>query len=279
VTSTRSSIVVMRTPDRRLRPLLDRDLLGFRYLSPSSTSWVEPPRPALTLMIDLEGRLRADGAVLPSAWVGGLSDVPARVELRLQYASLDLKLTPLGAFAVFGVPLSELARRTVGLDDLLGRSGSRLVERLHCAPDWDGRFDVLERYLLARACTGPAPTPVVVRAWHRLRESAGTVRIEALANELGCSRRYLTARFIEQIGVSPKTAARLMRFEWVCHRLERSPPRRLARIAQEAGYFDQSHLNRDFCELAGTTPADFCARVVPGRGQVPFVQDTGTRCE
>jgi AraC-like DNA-binding protein len=267
------SSVVTRAADRRLRPLLDRELLGFQHESPRVVSWVEPPRPVVTLMIDVDGRLQADGAVLPRAWVGGLSDSCAHVQLRERYASLDLKLTPLGAYALFAVPLSELAGLTVPFEDLVGQAASRLIERMGCVPGWERRFDLVEQFLLERALHGPEPTPVVARAWARLCSSAGGIRIEALAGELGCSRRYLAARFTEQIGVSPKTAARLLRFDRVCRRLERSGSGRLAQIAHEAGYFDQSHLNRDFRELAGTTPAEFCARRRPGRGQVPFVQD------
>jgi AraC-like DNA-binding protein len=54
-------------------------------------------------------------------------------------------------------------------------------------------------------------------------------------------------------------------------------PARWADIALAAGYCDQSHLNRDFRELAGTTPSDFLARQIPGGGvvgdEIPFVQD------
>jgi len=110
----------------------------------------------------------------------------------------------------------------------------------------------------------------------RLRASAGRLRIETLAAEVGWSRRHLHARFQEQIGLSPKTAARLMRFEHVCRRLDRHPAR-WVEIAYDAGYSDQSHLNRDFRDLAGTTPTEFVSRRIPGGGvvgdHIPFVQD------
>lgn len=114
---------------------------------------------------------------------------------------------------------------------------------------------------------GPRPHPLVVAAWARLRETAGGIRIGALAAELGASRRHLTTTFHQQVGLPPKTVARLLRFERVCRRVERNPAR-WADIAYDSGYCDQAHLNRDFRDLAGTTPTDFLARLIPGGGVV-----------
>ncbi len=267
----------VRRANPRLRGLLYRDLLGFEQESAAFSSWLEPPRPALTMMIDLEGEISLDGAPLPGAWIAGLGDRYAVVGFSSRYASIDLELTPLGAWSVLGLPLGELRGRTVRLEDAFGEPGRRLVEQLHYARDWDARFDVIEAFLLARADAGPRPTPAVAWALSRLWASEGRERVESLAGQLGCSRRYLHARFREQVGLPPKTVARLIRFGAVRRRIERAPIR-WADVAYDCGYADQSHLNRDFRELAGTTPGDFVTRLLPGYGGVvgdgvPFVQD------
>jgi AraC-like DNA-binding protein len=265
-----------RPPDPRLTGLLDRELLGYQHWRAEFSSWLEPPQAQLTLMIDLDGSITADGQALPDAWIGGLADTYTLVGLGDTYGSIDLKLRPLGAYRVLGFPLNELTGQVVSLADVFGAEGPLLAERLRGVPDWDGRFDVVEEFLLGRLAQAPPIHPMVARAWQRLRETSGRVRIEALAAELGCSRRYLQARFAEQIGVSPKLAARLLRFEHVRRHIELDPPR-WAEIAYAAGYSDQPHLNRDFRDLAGTTPSDFVARQIPGGGvvgdEIPFVQD------
>lgn len=267
----------VRRPDPRLRGLLYRDLIGFEQDSAAFSCWLEPPRPALSLIVDLEGEISADGAPLPGAWIAGLSDRYAVVGFSPRYASIDLELTPLGAWSVLGLPLGELQGQTVRLQDAFGHPGRRLVDQLRDAPGWDARFDAVEAFLLARVDAGPRPTPAVAWALSRLWATEGRVRVESLAAQLGCSRRYLHARFREQIGLPPKTVARLIRFGAVRRRIERAPIR-WADIAYECGYADQSHLNRDFRELAGTTPSDFVTRLLPGYGGlvgdgVPFVQD------
>ncbi|MHB1571910.1 MAG: helix-turn-helix transcriptional regulator, partial [Solirubrobacteraceae bacterium] len=258
----------IRAPDPRLRPLLYRPLYGLELRRAGFSSWLEPPRPAVTLMIDLEGSITADSNQLPSSWIGGIGERPTVVGLTGgDYASVDIELTPLGAYTVLGRPLVELGSECAGLEDVFGRAGRGLADRLREARDWDERFDVLERFLMRRAVSGPEPTPAVAWADRRLREAAGNLRIGDLAAELGCSRRYLTARFTAEVGLSPKAVARQLRFALVRARLERDPAA-IAEIAVAAGYYDQSHLNRDFRELTGITPSEFVARLIPGGGIV-----------
>jgi AraC-like DNA-binding protein len=203
-----------------------RDLYGFDLRRAGFSSWLEPPRPAVTLMIDLEGSIRADGERLPSAWVGGLGERPTLVGLGgSDYMSVDFELTPLGAYTVLGRPLADLAGACVALEDAFGRGGRELADRLREQRDWDARFDVLERFLIDHVAVGPAPTPAIAWADRRLRETGGNVRVGALAAELGCSRRYLTSRFSAEVGLGPKAVARQLRFAGVRERLERTPMR------------------------------------------------------
>jgi AraC-like DNA-binding protein len=123
---------------------------------------------------------------------------------------------------------------------------------------------------------GPAPSPAVAWAFERLRATAGSAPVGDLAVELGWSRRHLAAMFREQVGLPPKSVARLLRFESVLRRIDADAVR-WADIAQDFGYCDQSHLNRDFRDLLGTTPTEYLARRLPGGGLaaagVTFVQD------
>jgi transcriptional regulator GlxA family with amidase domain len=111
-----------------------------------------------------------------------------------------------------------------------------------------------------RADPGLAPAPEVRFAWQRLCATGGTVSPGALASETGWSGRYLSRRFGVEIGLSPKVAARVARFDRARQRLQASGgAAALAALAVECGYYDQAHLSREFSSFAGLPPARWWA--------------------
>jgi AraC-like DNA-binding protein len=125
---------------------------------------------------------------------------------------------------------------------------------------------VLLRLMATPAVTAPVAAqaaPEVGWAWRQLLASGGTVRIADLAAQTGWSGRYLAARFRTEIGLTPKAAARVIRFSRARRLLlenvagGRGPG--LAGLAAACGYFDQAHLAREFRSLAGCPPSQWIA--------------------
>lgn len=227
------------------------------------------PSTHLTLVLCLSGTLDFVGR-RPASFVsvaGGLHDRPVVMSHHGRQHGLQLDVTWRGARALFGLPAGELAGDVVGLADLLGDRASELVERSAAAPTWQHRFRLLDTTLSRLIADGRGESPAeVVQAWRRLTETAGNLRIGALARELGWSRRHLNSRFRSEIGLSPKAAARVIRFERA-RRLLRSPLRpSLAETAVQCGYVDQAHLARDFRALGDLTATQWLA-------EFPSVQD------
>ncbi|HWM03207.1 MAG TPA: helix-turn-helix domain-containing protein, partial [Actinophytocola sp.] len=237
-------------PSEPVRALLTRDYLAFSQPASVHERWLATPTPTATVIINTGAAFGG----LPRAFATGLTDTHEVIEQYGAIECVDLKLTPLGAYTLLGVPMDELAGRVVDLADLLGRDGLRLTERLADTPGWAARFAVLDEFLLDRAERGPTPAPEVGLVWRRLVETGGNEPIGALANEVGWSRRHLVTRFRQQVGLPPKTVARVIRFEGMLRRLGTAGATEWTRIAADCGYYDQAHMNRDFREFAGTTP-------------------------
>jgi AraC-like DNA-binding protein len=121
------------------------------------------------------------------------------VETGGRRAALEVKLTPLGAYRLCGMPLRELTGEVIALEDVFGTSGRMLAEQISLTSSWNLRFDLLDAFLATRVADGMAAHPLVEEAWLRLRQTAGRVAIAALAAELGASRRHLSALFTEQV--------------------------------------------------------------------------------
>ena len=160
---------------------------------------------------------------------------------------------------------------------MLGPDGRHLAEHLREAPSWTRRFTLMDQFLLGRLERGPRPAPQVGWAWERLVATAGAVPIGQLADEVGWSHKHLITKFRRQVGLRPKTAARLVRFNGVLGQLDARRRLDWGQVAREAGYADQAHLIRDFHQFTGTTPTEFVARTTPPGGdeerQVNSVQD------
>jgi AraC-like DNA-binding protein len=244
-------------PSEPVRALLTRNYLAFAQPATVGERWLATPTPTVTVIVNTGAAFGG----LPGSFVTGLADTHDVVDQFGAIECVDLKLTPLGAYKLLGVPMDELANEVVDLADVLGPDAARLTERLANTPGWAARFAVLDEFLLARAEAGPMPSPEVRWAWGRLVETAGAVPVGALAQEVGWSRRHLVTRFRQQVGLPPKTVARVVRFDELLRRVGRSRGAAWSRIAAECGYYDQAHMNRDFREFAGTTPTEYLARL------------------
>ncbi|WP_245672193.1 helix-turn-helix domain-containing protein [Nocardia anaemiae] len=212
------------------------------------------PHPAATLVLDFGARSPVvDDST--GQWRGSLATGLGARTRRVrgeQMECVQVRLSPLIAGAVLGAPLAELTDAVVPLDDLWGREAARIRERMAETPSWTERFALIEMLLASRWAAEPSAEPEVIWAWRRIRAGHGLVRIDALADEVGWSRKRLWSRFRAQVGLPPKRAATLIRFDRAVHGLAAGIDP--ARVAAEGGYADQSHLHRDIVAFAGVTP-------------------------
>jgi AraC-like DNA-binding protein len=235
-------------------------MAGFRQRAPGPWDMAMVAHPSVTLLLDLcegtgavydtHGR-RERGSIAVGLLPGELhAGCPGMVEC------LQIRLEPVAAAALFGAP-AELSGTLVSLEALWGRDAGRAEDRLHTATTWAERFAIAGE-ILGRRLDAIAPVdPEVAYTWRRTLAGRGRVRVESLAGEVGWSRKRLWSRFRSQLGISPKSAARLVRFDHAAHLL--AAGRAAARVAAESGYVDQSHLHREVKAMAGLTPVAVAA--------------------
>ncbi|MFE9424057.1 helix-turn-helix domain-containing protein [Kitasatospora sp. NPDC006697] len=222
------------------------------------------PSPYLTLILTLDDPLtlaaHPDPAQPPGEYrtlLGGLHTTPALITHQGAQSGVQIAVSPLGARTLFGLPAGELAGADYPAEEVLGRWAAEGQERVRGARGWPGRFRALDGWLLQRAAEAAAPPPEVVRAWQLLLASRGLAGAARLAAEVGWSTRHLAARFHTEIGLTPKTAGRVIRFDRARRLLTAPGAPPLAALAAGCGYFDQSHLAREFNALAGCPPSRY----------------------
>ena len=235
-------------------------MAGFSHRAPVPVNIAMVVHPSVTLLFDLsegqgivynsQGR-RERGSVVVGLLPGDLRATGPRVGECLQ-----IRLQPVVAAALLGAS-TELSGTVVPLEAVWGREAERAEDRLHAAGSWDERFAIAGEILGRRLGVRPPVDPEVAYTWRRTLTSWGQVRVDRLADEVGWSRKRLWSRFRSQLGITPKRAAQLVRFDHAAHLL--AAGHAAASVATESGYVDQSHLHREVRAFAGLTPTAVAA--------------------
>ncbi|MGW1409764.1 helix-turn-helix domain-containing protein [Streptomyces sp. NPDC002403] len=216
------------------------------------------PHPAVTLLLEFgagspvldcaAGQQRGSMVAGP-----GLGSAGAVRAWGVNVECVQVRLSPVIAQAILGASPADLGGAVVSLGDLWGREASRLCQQLGEVSSWQDRFLLTDALLARRHVAVPPVDPEVAWAWRQIVVSRGLTRVDGLAAEVGWSRKRLWSRFRSQLGLPPKQAVKLVRFDHAAHRLVAGE--RAARVAADTGYADQSHLHRDVRAFTGATPA------------------------
>ena len=201
-----------------------------------------------------------------AATVAGLRSSPVDILHDGTQRGVQLELTPRGARALLGLPAAALAQGVWSLDEVVGLRAHELADRLAGAPGPAERARVLDAVLGGWADDVGYPA-AVDGAWRRLTGSAGSVSVASIASEVGLGRRQLSQVVRAELGVTPKTAARVLRFGRACRCLRSGRAASLAEIAVMCGYYVQAHMTNDWRQLGGCTPGEWMAE------ELPFLQD------
>jgi AraC-like DNA-binding protein len=255
---------VSRAPHSRLDGMIAGNYQGWQESSNQIVRRREVPMCAIPFIVNFGATFRQIDPSRPTdpprrlgSFVAGMYDSFVIIESQGDSCCVQINFTPIGARLFLQLPLWELSNQSIGLDDLFGDQASRVVEALAQARDWDRRFDLLEELIFRRIGSTKPIRPEIQWAWGQLQETTCPVSIGALAKELGWSHKHLIAQFRDHLGATPKRLARVLRFERTIQQIGACNPLRWAEIAFGRGYFDQSHMIREFRELAGCTPEEY----------------------
>jgi AraC-like DNA-binding protein len=231
------------------------------------------PRTGVELMFNLKGEHivqeldgKPFGADYLSGWLSGLQRRYMLIETTGGSHFVAARLTPWGTWRLLREPMREVSCRVPVIDDIWGNDATRLGSRLASAPNLYARFDLLENFLRRRIDFRKDADAGVVEASRQMIGSQGKMRIDALCRLIGTSRVTLSRKFREQVGLTPKTYARVVRISSLMTHLADATEDSWAMLAEHFGYHDQAHLSHDFQDFCGSTLSEYLKRASPGGG-------------
>ena len=178
-----------------------------------------------------------------------------------EFSVIGVHFRPGGAFPFLDVSAYELADSHLDLATLWGRQAGEIRERLACAPSVRERFLFLDCALRSRLHGRLEHHSAVSLALDGFRCNRSRALVRKLAREAGLSDHRFIDVFRSEVGLNPKLFNRIGRFQNVLQKVHHTPDPEWEQLALEQGYFDQSHLIRDFHEFSGLSPADYFSRL------------------
>lgn len=154
-----------------------------------------------------------------------------------------------------GLTIHEVVDADLELDPL---EYGFLAEQIAQARDISQRAKIfLDYYTSKMQSQGSFDTTRTIEQYVRGRiyESQGNIAIQELAAETGYSECYIRRSFQHIHGLSPKVFERFVRFQSMLWMIEtRTEYDSMEEITLGCGYYDQSHMIKDFKAFAGVTP-------------------------
>jgi AraC-like DNA-binding protein len=253
--------LIRRPPDSQLSPSV-----GCFWALPCTpeTRIRSLPDGCATLSIELSESRR------PQSFLTGPRLAPGEFVPSRNLTLIGVRLRPGVLFALTHIPASHLTGKREPLGSWRPADAAELEGCLAAASSNERRFDVLEAFVRTRLAGTPVDSRVLMAVQY-LETQEGRTKIAELAARCRTSARHLDRVFHRWIGMSPKTFARIMRFQASLARLDPSSLPALAEMATGLGFFDQAHLSNEFLQLAGLSPR----RIAPSR----VADFSKTQCE
>jgi AraC-like DNA-binding protein len=195
-------------------------------------------------------------------WLSGLQQRALVIESAPRTHVFGVRLRPEGARLLLGLPMRLVSGRVADLAGVLGSTGRGLVRRIARAGSFEHRAAFVCRWAEERLARSPPGASYVGWIAAQIEAAGGVCAIDELRRAASVSRKKLAADFREQVGLTPKLLARIVRFRRALSMLE-GPGPSLTSVALAAGYYDHSHMTLDFRALAGLAPSEFLAARYP----------------
>jgi AraC-like DNA-binding protein len=209
-------------------------------------------------LFDRDGSDRYIG--FKGGWLSGAHSRYIVIDAVPGTSMIGVHFKPGGIRPFVGPSAAEFQDYVVEMDQLWGGSARQLREQLVAGVSPEAKFEALEQFLvhrLARCGLDQSRRERMVWASRQLGRQRSVGAIGRTARVLGVSHKQFITQFREAVGLTPKVFCRIRRFQEALTALQDGRRVRWAEVACDCGYYDQSHLIREFQEFAGLNPSDY----------------------
>lgn len=170
---------------------------------------------------------------------------------------LGIRFKPAGITAFTRVPISEFTDQQIDMtiiDSLFDKDFYSQLPELELIPD---KIKHIDSYLLQKLDNIFELDQQMIYAVDLIRKTNGMLPLNEVAYKCCLSLRHFERKFKTTTGVTPKTFSKIIRFKHTLSYLRKNKDASLFSVAVDCGYYDHSHLTKEFKILSGNSPSHF----------------------
>lgn len=190
-------------------------------------------------------------------WASGLRTEPITIPSGNGSAMMVISFKKGMAAPFFPFPMDEIKDSVVDADLVWGSDFGLLRERLLAIKDVTERFRIVENFLIRKFRPKLELNPCVTFAVGEMTSRPDALNIAKMNERIGYSQKHFTEMFRRQVGVTPKSYLRLMRFQKAVQIIDDADKIDWGTVALECGFYDQAHFINDFKHFSGFTPEQY----------------------
>lgn len=173
-----------------------------------------------------------------------------------------VRFYPGGGYTFRDIKIKELINNMYDFTELI--PSDELLERIATSNDFTEKISLFTNHYQGHLRIQHIKNdPIALKQFmlNKILTSKGQIRVGNLAAATGYSVRYVNKKFIEFFGIPPKVFCKIIRYQHVLNELKllnnMDNHNSLIQIANDAGYYDQAHMYKDFSEFSAQSPGQY----------------------
>jgi len=204
--------------------------------------------------------------VTAGSWLMGQQTACYQWRAKSQVCIFGIRLKPFGLFKTAAISPLELKNSIVKLSDISEFNTHKYHDEIllliegatlnNCAQLFKHLGYLADKWMMNVWRFMPEFSTSFRHQSNCILETRGHIKLESLYDKFSISKVSLIKNFVNECGLLPKELCKIWRMNHFLI-LQQKPYKTLADVALQAGYFDQSHLNKEFKANFKHTPKQF----------------------
>ncbi len=192
-----------------------------------------------------------------NSYISGQHKKFIHIEVTKESSMFVIRFKPGGAFPFLSFPLSAINNKVVQFEPVMDQIITQFRSELRMLKSPKEKFVFAEKFLLSIQKKDLTSFELLEPVVLALLENPEKFSTKELATKIGVSQKHLINLFSKQVGLNPKSLARILRFQKVLVTLESPERADWLQISTDCGYYDQAHFSKDFYDFSGINPSDY----------------------